>query len=107
MSKKKEISSDKSSENQSPGRRDALKKILVGAGVVTGSQLLPDEWTKPIVDSIIVPAHAQSSGDVTPAPGTTSSVPVSPTPPPGSTTPGTPPAGTTSGVPVSPTPPPG
>ena len=105
MSKKKEISSDQSSENQSPGRRDALKKILVGAGVVTGAQLLPDEWTKPVVDSIIVPAHAQSSGGG-PVPST-SQVPVSPPPPDSTTsTPGTTSASTTRpGVPVSPPPP--
>ncbi len=42
-------------------RRSALKKMLVGTGVVAGAAALPDKWAKPIVDKVLVPAHAQTS----------------------------------------------
>ena len=48
-------------QNQPEGRRDALKKILVGGGAVLGAQFLPTEWKKPVINSIVVPAHAQTS----------------------------------------------
>ena len=48
------------------GRRKALRKLLVGGGIVGASTQLPDKWTKPLVDSVLVPAHAQTS--VTPQP---------------------------------------
>lgn len=39
------------------------RKILTAAGLigVAGSQL-PSGWTKPLVNSVILPAHAQTSG---------------------------------------------
>ncbi|SDO95475.1 hypothetical protein [Desulforhopalus singaporensis] len=45
-----------------PGRRSALKKMAVGAGAVAGISLLPDKWSIPVVESIVVPAHAETSG---------------------------------------------
>jgi hypothetical protein len=48
------------------GRRKALRKLLVGGGIVGASTQLPDKWMKPLVDSVLVPAHAQTS--VTPQP---------------------------------------
>jgi len=42
-------------------RRDALKKILTGttaAGIVA---VAPEKWTKPVIDSVTLPAHAQTS----------------------------------------------
>ncbi len=57
-----------SSENQvvskdhTPTRRKALKKLLVGGGAaVAASHALPTKWTKPVVDSVILPAHAQTT----------------------------------------------
>jgi hypothetical protein len=46
--------------NQS--RRKALKKIAVGVGALTGYSVLPQKWTQPIIDNIVLPAHAQTSG---------------------------------------------
>ena len=40
------------------GRRQAIKAVTL-AGLATSATLLPDSWTKPILRSIIVPAHAQ------------------------------------------------
>lgn len=54
-------------------RRDALRKILAGGGIVVGAESLPGNWSKPLIDSVVLPAHAQTTGDVatTPAPTTT------------------------------------
>ena len=41
-------------------RRKAISSIVVGGGAITLTQL-PSKWKKPIVDSIILPAHAQTS----------------------------------------------
>jgi hypothetical protein len=47
-------------------RRKVLQKILIGGGIAAGSAMLPDKWTKPVVDAIIAPAHAQTSITTTP-----------------------------------------
>ncbi len=42
-------------------KRDSLRKILVGGGVIGASQVLPSKWTNAVVQSVVVPAHAQMS----------------------------------------------
>ncbi len=42
-------------------RRKLLKQMAIGSGAITGFYLLPKKWTTPIIDSIIIPAHAQTS----------------------------------------------
>jgi hypothetical protein len=70
-------------------RRDVLKGgVVVGGAAVAAALALPKKWTRPLVEAVIVPAHAQTSpGAPTPAPtsGPTSpptSAPTPPTPPP-------------------------
>ena len=46
-------------------RRRILKKMAVGGGIVTASQVMPERWTKPVIDSVILPAHARSSENIT------------------------------------------
>ena len=55
-------------------RRRAVHKIVVGTTVVTGASLLPTSWKKPVIDTIVVPAHAQMSATTTPAATTTAQV---------------------------------
>jgi hypothetical protein len=61
---------DKRTENGQPvsgekvSRRRAMKVLGVG-GVVAATLMLPSKWTKPVVESIIVPAHAQASAPPT------------------------------------------
>ena len=61
--------------NQS--RRKALKIIAAGTAAA-GAMALTGKWSKPVVDTIILPAHAQATngaapvGTTTPAPTTTS-----------------------------------
>ncbi len=48
-------------------RCKALKKILAGTGAVTVAAAAPEKWTTLVVDSVVLPAHAQTSTDPTPA----------------------------------------
>ncbi len=69
------------------GREPSRRRVLLilgvgGAGIAIG---LPARWTRPIVESIVVPAHAAASA---PRPSTSTTPRATTTPPP-STTPAT------------------
>lgn len=64
------------------GRRKALQRLLVGGGIAGASTQMPDKWTKPLVDSVLVPAHAQTSITPSPTPSPTAVPTPSPTPSP-------------------------
>lgn len=38
------------------------RKLLKAGGVVASSALVPEKWIKPVVDNVVLPAHAQTSG---------------------------------------------
>jgi len=42
-------------------RRQMLKTMAVGGGAVIAGKTAPTEWTKPVIDSVLIPAHAQAS----------------------------------------------
>lgn len=42
-------------------RRKAIRQILIGSGVIVGFQVLPNTWTKPIIDSVMLSAHAEET----------------------------------------------
>lgn len=50
---------DRTPENE--GRRRLLKQITAAGAAVGTVAALPDRWTKPLVDAVIVPLHAQTS----------------------------------------------
>lgn len=52
---------------QSPNKRKILASIGVTSGVI-GASALSQQWTKPIVNSIVLPAHAEHSPGHTAAP---------------------------------------
>jgi len=52
---------DPAAETELKTRRRALKSIIVASGVVAGSQVLSSKWTRPLVESVVLPAHAQTS----------------------------------------------
>ncbi len=54
-------------------RRQTLKALTVG-GAVAGVSNMPKRWAKPVVDLIILPAHAQTTQGQT-SPATTSPAP--------------------------------
>jgi len=43
-------------------RRKLLKSIAAGSGAIVAGKSLPESWSRPVVDSVILPAHAQTSG---------------------------------------------
>lgn len=43
------------------GRRKLVKGIAAGGGIVTGARFMPGEWSKPVVESVVLPAHAQAT----------------------------------------------
>ena len=44
--------------------KTVLLKVLLGAGAVTtGGKMLPEKWTRPVIDTVILPAHARISPD--------------------------------------------
>ncbi len=49
------------SEKQRPARRKLLKSIAIGGGAAALGKTLPEQWSKPMVDSVLVPAHAQAT----------------------------------------------
>ncbi|MFT5610171.1 MAG: hypothetical protein ACI9LU_000663 [Polaribacter sp.] len=63
----KEASSSNSTAEQAVGveqknaRRKVLKNTLIGGGAVISTSLVPNKWTKPLIDSVILPSHAQTS----------------------------------------------
>ncbi|GJL83572.1 MAG: hypothetical protein DHS20C01_32060 [marine bacterium B5-7] len=48
----------------SNGRRKLLKSLVAGGSVAaTTATLFPEKWTKPVVDSVVLPSHAQTTTD--------------------------------------------
>ena len=45
------------------GRRKLLKTFTAGSGVVAAGSALPEAWVKPIVNQVVLPAHAQTTDD--------------------------------------------
>ena len=54
-------------------RRQVVKTVLIGGAVA--AVMLPTKWTKPLVNAVVVPAHAQASAPPTTTTTTTLPVP--------------------------------
>lgn len=70
--------------NASPEKRKTVRRLLTGGGIITGAGLTGGPWKKPLVDSVVLPAHAQTTaapGTPSPTPGATP-VTLAPTPAP-------------------------
>lgn len=46
-------------------RRRTLRQILAGTGILAGAGSVSSKWSKPVIDSITLPAHAQTSPGAT------------------------------------------
>ena len=64
------------------GQQTRRRKLISGLTVgIAGASQLPTQWTKPVVNSVLLPAHAQTSvtttagPTTTPGPGTTTTTP--------------------------------
>lgn len=56
-------------ENEaSETRRKLLRSLMAGSGVTITAHSLPEKWAKPIVNSIALPAHAETTADIEPDP---------------------------------------
>ena len=55
----KEIVASQDSEN--PTRRKLIKSAVAGGVVVTAAELMPTNWTKPVIQSVVLPAHAATT----------------------------------------------
>ena len=51
-------------KNSSESRRKLLKSIAAGSGAIVAGKSLPESWSRPVVDSVMLPAHAQTSPPV-------------------------------------------
>lgn len=57
-----------SEKDKNAARRRILKRLVAGGGIVATGKMMPDGWNKPVVESVILPAHAQTSPDGDPMP---------------------------------------
>lgn len=48
--------------NPVAARRKILRTIVTGGGLGATAAFVPTTWTKPVVDAVTLPAHAQTSG---------------------------------------------
>ncbi len=46
---------------ESESRRRLLKQLAAGGGVAVTAKSLPEQWTKPVVDSVLLPTYAQTT----------------------------------------------
>ncbi len=74
-----------SKEKTTDSRRKLLKSLAVGSGAVVAGKSLPESWSKPVINSVVLPAHAEttdgsgsSGGDQTTAAPTTTADPCAP-----------------------------
>ncbi|HKI74283.1 MAG TPA: hypothetical protein VJ998_06560 [Pseudomonadales bacterium] len=42
-------------------RRKLLKSLAAGSGAVIAGKTLPEHWNRPVIESVVLPAHAQTS----------------------------------------------
>ena len=53
----------KKQDKEKISRRQATKKLLAGGGIVSAATMDVNKWVKPVVNSAVLPAHADSSDD--------------------------------------------
>lgn len=56
---KKDITRSEEGRGQEPSRRKLLKALTAGGAAAA---VMPTEWTKPALKSVVLPAHAQTTG---------------------------------------------
>ena len=43
-------------------RRKLLKTVVTGSGVIVAGKNIPQTWSRPVIDAVLLPSHAQTSG---------------------------------------------
>ena len=46
-------------------RRQLLKTMAAGSGAVIAGKSMPEQWTKPVINSVLLPGHAVTSCSIT------------------------------------------
>ncbi len=52
-----------SNKKSNDSRRKLLKSIAAGSGAVVAGKSLPESWSKPVINSVMLPAHASTTDD--------------------------------------------
>ena len=50
-----------SADSKTQGRRKLLKSVVAGGGAATVAKMMPEQWARPVVDSVMLPSHARTS----------------------------------------------
>jgi len=50
-----------SESKERKSRRDILRGLAASSVVVAGQEVLPDQWAKPLLDTVVLPSHARTS----------------------------------------------
>ncbi len=54
----------KTKDNESDSsRRTILKSLAASSAAVAGQEVLPEDWKKPLIDTVVLPTHAQATTD--------------------------------------------
>lgn len=48
-------------DKKATARRNLLKALVAGGGAFAMGKTVPQSWVKPMVKSVVLPAHAQTS----------------------------------------------
>ena len=49
--------------NKKDSRRKLLKSFAAGSGAVVAGKSLPESWSKPVIDAVVLPSHASTTDD--------------------------------------------
>ncbi|MEN8190398.1 MAG: hypothetical protein ABFS19_11165 [Thermodesulfobacteriota bacterium] len=55
---------ENSRKKEGQPRRKVLKLMALGTTALTVESILPDQWVKPVTEFIVLPAHAETSGEI-------------------------------------------
>lgn len=67
--------------NSTVCRRKLLKSLAAGSGAVIAGKSLPESWIKPVIDTVMLPAHAVTTDDGGPTTAQDVTTAKPPTPP--------------------------
>ncbi|KAA3622568.1 MAG: hypothetical protein DWQ08_12660 [Proteobacteria bacterium] len=56
-----ETANEPDKENSLDARRRIVRNLLIGGGAVAGTATIPEKWSKPMVEGVVLPAHAQTT----------------------------------------------
>ena len=51
-------------EKYTIARRKLVKTVALGGAATAITKMVPDQWTRPVIESVLLPAHAQTTGCV-------------------------------------------